>query len=99
MHAKWYRYATFCALAGVDQTDFRAAAAQLPSIDSIDLSKLILGNLAKDAIRPRMELPIGAGPRQSNLSTAPPCASYSGSMLYDDSEGQVQSDTLGTRAW
>ena len=56
MHlADWY--ATFCALAGVDAADARAAAAGLPPIDSLDMSALLLGaNLTS----PRTEVPIGS---------------------------------------
>jgi len=36
-------YATFCALAGVDKTDTRAAAAGLPPVDSVDLWPMLSG--------------------------------------------------------
>eukprot|EP00746_Dinoflagellata_sp_MGD_P141517 gnl/MRDRNA2_/MRDRNA2_74612_c0_seq1.p1 gnl/MRDRNA2_/MRDRNA2_74612_c0~~gnl/MRDRNA2_/MRDRNA2_74612_c0_seq1.p1 ORF type:complete len:551 (+),score=87.65 gnl/MRDRNA2_/MRDRNA2_74612_c0_seq1:110-1762(+) len=39
--ADWY--ATFCAIAGVDPTDHRAAKANLPPVDAIDHSDLLLG--------------------------------------------------------
>jgi arylsulfatase I/J len=48
--ADWY--ATFCAIAGVDLTDQRAAKAKLPPVDGIDHSRLILG-----------DAPAGAGNR------------------------------------
>ena len=50
-------YATFCALAGVDPTDYRAQKAGLPPIDSLDLSGLLLGT---NATSPRTEVPIGS---------------------------------------
>jgi arylsulfatase B len=50
-------YATFCALAGVDPTDHRAAAAGLPPIDSLDLSAVLLG---KNSTSPRTEIIIGS---------------------------------------
>ena len=53
--ADWY--ATFCALAGVDPTDYRAQRAGLPPIDSLDLSGLLLGT---NASSPRTEIPIGS---------------------------------------
>ena len=74
--------ATFCALAGVDVTDHRAAAAQLPPIDSISMVPVLLGT---PGARPRLSLPIGAEPRLSNLSTAPPCASLTQPKVYDGS--------------
>ena len=56
MHlADWY--ATFCALAGVDPTDARAAAAGLPPIDSLDMSAVLLGT---NATSPRQEIVIGS---------------------------------------
>lgn len=45
-------YATFCAIAGLDPTDTRAAKAKLPPVDGIDQSRLILG-----------EAPAGSGNR------------------------------------
>ena len=39
------RYATFCALAGVDPTDQRAAATGLPPIDSIDMTEVLIGGI------------------------------------------------------
>lgn len=49
-------YATFCALAGVDAHDARAAAAGLPPVDSLDLSAVLLGT---NESSPRTEVPIG----------------------------------------
>lgn len=50
------RYATFCALAGVDPTDTRAAAAGLPPIDSLNLWPLISG---ANPTSPRSEVVLG----------------------------------------
>jgi arylsulfatase I/J len=50
-------YATFCALAGVDPADARAAAAGLPPIDSLDLSAVLMGT---NATSPRTEIAIGS---------------------------------------
>jgi arylsulfatase I/J len=55
--------ATFCALAGVDPHDARAAAAGLPPIDSLDMSALILG---ANATSPREEVVIGADTDDGN---------------------------------
>jgi len=78
----WDWYHTFCALAGVDATDHRAALANLPPIDSFDHSGLILGSTTES---PRKELPIGTEPRASNLSNAPLCTSYGNLVYYGDS--------------
>ena len=51
--ADWY--ATFCALAGVDPTDERAAIANLPPIDSLNMWPLISG---QNSISPRTDIPI-----------------------------------------
>lgn len=50
-------YATACALAGVDPTDHRAAAAGLPPIDSLDFSAVLLGT---NMTSPRTEIAIGS---------------------------------------
>jgi arylsulfatase I/J len=75
----WDWYATFCALAGVDATDHRAALANLPPLDSYDHSALVLGT---NMTSPRTEIPIGTEPRVSNISTAPACASYDSRTTY-----------------
>lgn len=80
----WDYYATFCAFAGVDPTDHRAAAANLPAIDSHDHSQLILGT---NMTSPRTEIPIGTEPRKSNISTAPLCGAMKAKgygYTYDD---------------
>lgn len=40
--ADWYT--TFCAIAGVDPTDEKAAAASLPPVDGMDHSQLLIGD-------------------------------------------------------
>ena len=55
--AAWDFYATFCALAGVDPTDHRAAAAGLPPVDSFNLWPLISG---ANSTSPRAELALGS---------------------------------------
>ena len=50
-------FSTFCALAGVDPTDARAAAAGLPPIDSLNLGPLLSG---ANATPPRAEVVLGA---------------------------------------
>merc|ERR550525_2338288 len=44
-------YATFCSLAGVDATDHKAAAADLPAIDSLDMWPVLQGGAS-----PRTEI-------------------------------------------
>ena len=51
------RYATFCALAGVDPSDSRAALAGLPPIDSLNLWPLVSG---ANATSPRTEVVLGS---------------------------------------
>ena len=51
--ADWY--ATFCALADVDPTDNRAAKANLPPIDSLNMWPLISG---QNSTSPRTDIPI-----------------------------------------
>ena len=51
--ADWY--GTFCALAGVDPTDERAARANLPPVDSINMWPLISG---ESATSPRIDVPV-----------------------------------------
>ena len=51
--ADWY--GTFCGLAGVDATDARAAAANLPPVDSMDMWPLLSG---QNTTSPRMDVPI-----------------------------------------
>ena len=51
--ADWY--ATFCAIAGVDPTDERAAKANLPPIDSMNMWPLISGETTES---PRKDVPV-----------------------------------------
>ena len=51
--ADWY--GTFCGLADVNPTDRKAAAANLPPVDSMDMWPLISG---KNSTSPRMDIPI-----------------------------------------
>ena len=54
--ADWY--ATFCALAGVDPTDQRAAAADLPKIDSLNMWPMLSG---QNRTSPRTVIPLSPG--------------------------------------
>lgn len=66
-------------------------------MDSVDLSPLLLGTLTPEGGL-RHELVIGAGPRESNLSSAPACSSYAGVPLYDESEGSSAWSDVSGRA-
>jgi len=57
-------YATFCALAGVDPTDNRAAAAGLPPIDSLNMWPLISG---ANSTSPRTEVVAGSDASECNF--------------------------------
>uniref|UniRef100_A0A7S2IR02 Sulfatase N-terminal domain-containing protein n=1 Tax=Haptolina brevifila TaxID=156173 RepID=A0A7S2IR02_9EUKA len=93
--AIWDWYATFASLAGVTSIDERAAQAGLPPIDSIDMSAALglggslRGSGAKAGTSPRTQLLIGTEPRPTNLSSAPLCASYAATTLYDEGDGVV----------
>ena len=57
-------YATFCALAGVDPTDARAAAAGLPPIDGLNQWPFLSGAAPTS---PRVEVPVGSDATEANL--------------------------------
>ena len=57
-------YSTFCALAGVDPTDHRAAAAGLPPIDSLNMWPLISG---ANSTSPRTEIVAGSDSSECNF--------------------------------
>ena len=57
------RYGTFSELAGIDPTDWRAAAAKLPPVDSHSLVPVLMGT----GVSTRKEIPIGTEPRLMTL--------------------------------
>ena len=57
-------YSTFCALAGVDPTDERAAAAGLPPVDGVNQWPFLSGATTTS---PRAEVPIGSDATEANL--------------------------------
>ena len=69
--AAWDWYATFCALAGVDPTDARAAAAGLPPIDSVNVWPLLSGTTTTSP-RKTIEFAtsVGGGPTNTSGHTA-----------------------------
>ena len=69
--ADWY--ATFCAIAGVDPKDERAAKANLPPIDSMNMWPLISG---QNSTSPRVDIPLSynsliSGPYKILTGTVP----------------------------
>jgi arylsulfatase B len=58
-------YSTYCALAGVDPTDTRAAAAGLPPIDGYNMWPWLSG---ANATSPRMEVPVASDATEANLT-------------------------------
>ena len=74
--------ATFCALAGVDATDHRAAAADLPPIDSHSLVPVILGTGRGS----RSEILLGTEPRKSSLY---PEGTTINGLISEDEDGKL----------
>jgi hypothetical protein len=58
-------YSTFCALAGIDPTDERAAAAGLPPIDGVDQWPFLSGATTTP---PRVEVAVGSDATEANLN-------------------------------
>jgi len=86
--AGWDWYATFSSMAGVDpHKDAKAEAANLPPVDSIDLTSVILGERSlQSTLRPRTTWLIGAEPAETNFTNAPLCSSYhmDEAQMYDE---------------
>ena len=72
----------FCELAGVLPRDLRAAAANLPPLDSISLVPVILGTGKSD----RNEILLGTEPRKSALY---PAGTTINGLLSEDEEGNL----------
>ena len=85
--ADWY--GTFCGLAGVDATDARAAAANLPPVDIMDMWPLLSG---QNTTSPRMDVPISNETLISGdykiLVGDVPQAGYTGPMYSDTSHAE-----------
>ena len=58
-------YSTFCAIAGVDPTDERAAAANLPPIDGYNMWPWLSG---ANKTSPRTEVPVASDSVEANLA-------------------------------
>ena len=58
-------YSTFCAIAGVDPTDERAAAANLPPIDGYNMWPWLSG---ANKTSPRTEVPVASDSKEANLA-------------------------------
>ena len=57
-------YTTFCAIAGVDPTDERAAAAGLPPVDGVNQWPFLSG---ATTVAPRTEIAVGSDATEANL--------------------------------
>ena len=84
--ADWY--GTFCELAGVDPTDWRAAAAGLPPVDSHSMVPVLLGTGSTST---RVEIPIGTEPRLVMLGGKPDQVSTV--------QGLIQEADQGSKLW
>ena len=85
-------YTTFCALAGVDPTDARAAAAGLPPVDGLNLWPWLSG---ANATSPRTEVPVGSAgseagfpPSMANATVVQALVTADGWKLMVGSTGQ-----------
>lgn len=58
-------YATFCSLAGVDATDAKAKAANLPPVDGLDMWPFLSGQVATS---PRTEVPVGSTAGEAGMA-------------------------------
>eukprot|EP01047_Picozoa_sp_COSAG01_P065640 COSAG01_NODE_8903_length_2621_cov_1.653450_1_plen_101_part_10 len=83
------RFGTFSELAGVDPTDWRAAAANLPPVDSHSLAPLLVGR--GKGFAARHFIAIGTEPRVVTLH---------GRQQVSTVQGIIQADTDGSgRIW
>ena len=80
--AVWDWYITFCDLAGVSAVDARAAAANLPPIDSLSMVPVLLGT----GVSPRRSLPLGTEPRRSSLF---PGGTTVNGLIEEDADGKL----------
>lgn len=85
------RYGTFAELAGIDPTDWRAAAAGLPPVDSHSLAPVILGTGQST----RKEIPIGTEPRLMKMYGHDNQVSTIQGVLSEDADGNLWKLLLG----
>lgn len=87
----WDWYGTFSELAGIDPTDWRAAAAGLPPVDSHSLAPVILGTGQST----RKEIPIGTEPRLMKIYAHENQVSTIQGVLSEDAAGNLWKLLLG----
>ena len=82
---------TFADLAGIEMTDWRAAAANLPPVDSHSLAAVLLGTGEST----RKEIPIGTEPRLMTLYGQPNQVSTIQGVIREDDEGRLWKLLIG----
>jgi hypothetical protein len=83
---------TFSELAGIDPTDWRAAAADLPPVDSHSLVPVLMGTGQST----RKEIPIGTEPRLITLYNHTDQVSTIQGVIQEDAEGKLWKLLIGT---
>ena len=83
---------TFSELAGIDPTDWRAAAADLPPVDSHSLVPVLMGTGEST----RKEIPIGTEPRLMTLFGHPNQVSTIQAVIQEDETGKLWKLIIGT---
>ena len=83
---------TFSELAGIDPTDWRAAAADLPPVDSHSLVPVLMGTGEST----RKEIPIGTEPRLMTLFGHPNQVSTIQAVIQEDETGKLWKFIIGT---
>jgi hypothetical protein len=87
----WDWYGTFSELAGIDPTDWRAAAAKLPPVDSHSLVPVIMGTGQSS----RKEIPIGTEPRLLTIYEQPNQVSTIQGVIQEDATGKLWKLLIG----
>lgn len=82
---------TFAELAGIDPTDWRAAAAKLPPVDSHSLVPVLMGT----GISTRKEIPIGTEPRLMTLYNHTNQVSTIQAVIQEDETGKLWKLIIG----
>ena len=83
---------TFSELAGIDPTDWRAAAADLPPVDSHSLVPVLMGTGEST----RKEIPIGTEPRIMKLYGHEGQVSTIQGVIQEDESGKLWKLVIGT---
>lgn len=88
----WDWYGTFSELAGIDPTDWRAAAADLPPVDSHSLVPVLTGTGQST----RKEIPIGTEPRLMKMYGHENQVSTIQGVIQEDADGKLWKLLIGT---